>query len=468
MEPSESPDRPPFSVSPGGVSRSERRAPVVHVFNPFVEGHVAWGTGFAPVHHQVQLERDLSNLPQFLCRRDDIVIVRELPSPEFLTGIRRAGFALPEFVVAPAMSAREVSSALGSRELGGLRPWGWGPDALALFEAIAANATAEHRPWSERFTPATAQLYSKAWSADFLRRWLAELRADTAEGAESVAAEIFNVLCPLELVGVPASTLDAVMRAVSEIRARGHHRVVLKQAIGLAGRNSIRLWEPDWLEPQRAWVEGALAGGRSVVVEPWLDRVLDFSVQMEMRPSELHICGFTGLINDHRGQFQGNWAAADCAGLPPSQISGWFPGISDVTGQVARLFARLAARLEPELRAARFLGPVGIDAFVYRAADGRCGLKPVVEINPRTTMGRLTVELMHHVAPGRHGEFRILNAKSLRESGAADFVSFARRLTEALPLRLDGESTPKIAEGALCLNDPTQATAVLATLHVTG
>ena len=39
--------------------------------------------------------------------------------------------------------------------------------------------------------------------------------------------------------------------------------------------------------------------------------------------------------------------------------------------------------LEPRLRDVGFLGPLGIDAFVYRDATGRARLKPVVEINPR-------------------------------------------------------------------------------------
>ena len=48
-----------------------------------------------------------------------------------------------------------------------------------------------------------------------------------------------------------------------------------------------------------------------------------------------------------------------------------------------------------------FIGPVGIDAFVYRDATSVTRLKPVVEINPRYTMGRVLVELMKQTARGR-------------------------------------------------------------------
>jgi len=39
-------------------------------------------------------------------------------------------------------------------------------------------------------------------------------------------------------------------------------------------------------------------------------------------------------------------------------------------------------------------------------------------------------------------------------------------LAEKFPLRLEGELIPRIREGALCLNDPSQARACLAVFHV--
>ena len=75
------------------------RTPSVFVFNPFAEGHIAHGKGFTPVKHQTMLASDLANLPQFLCRSDDIVLVARRPSVEFLSALKGAGFPLPEFVV---------------------------------------------------------------------------------------------------------------------------------------------------------------------------------------------------------------------------------------------------------------------------------------------------------------------------------------------------------------------------------
>lgn len=82
-------------------ARSKGRTPQVFLFNPLAEGYIARGLGFTPAAPARQLARDLAHLPQFLARRDDVVVVPEAPAPDFLATLKSAGFELPEFVVAP-------------------------------------------------------------------------------------------------------------------------------------------------------------------------------------------------------------------------------------------------------------------------------------------------------------------------------------------------------------------------------
>src|SRR6185503_19974433 len=106
---------------------------------------------------------------------------------------------------------------------------------------------------------------------------------------------------------------------VAAIRRRGCHKVVVKKALGLAGHNSIRLLEPEILQTQRRWMADALNGGGQLIVEPWLEREMDFSAQLEMTPGGLKLCGYTGLINDRKGQFQANWAEPNYARRLPDK-----------------------------------------------------------------------------------------------------------------------------------------------------
>ena len=168
---------PNFIAELNVYSQSKGRTPSVFVFNPFSEGRLAEGKTFNPAKHQAQLARDLENLPQFLCRQDDIVLTGRKPSVEFLSRIKQAGFPLPEFVV------MDDAPDLQSRKLGSLRPWAWGPDSFELLKPLFTSVTGEKRTDQQRFNDGIAQLYSKSWSANFLR----EILLGSSRGNEALS-----------------------------------------------------------------------------------------------------------------------------------------------------------------------------------------------------------------------------------------------------------------------------------------
>jgi uncharacterized ferritin-like protein (DUF455 family) len=474
-------------------SQSKGRTPNVFVFNPFAEARIAHGKSFNPTKHQAQLARDLANLPQFLCRQDDIVLVNQKPSVEFLSGIKQAGFALPEFVemdrnaglrpgafqnkpcheAGPEAGVPAALANLTSRKLGRLRPWAWGPDSVEMLEPLFANLTGEKRTANGSFNPGIAQLYSKTWSAELLKKILGRRRGDESQIKNPkldqrllTSSPTDNWLSTENEAGVAVNSLDQALAAIATIRQRGHHKIVIKEALGLAGSNAMRLFEPELLETHRRWITNAVESHRQLVVEPWLERELDFSVQLEMAVDGLKLCGYTGLFNDAKGQFQGNSTAPGHQKKIPANLIALFSELPDIAQRLHALYADIFALLEAELRRVNYHGPVGIDAFAYRDANGKIRLKPVVEINPRYTMGRLTVELTKYVAPGSRGLFRLVSRKQALAEGFGDFVAFARSLAEKFPIQLKGEPSPRISEGAICLNDPAQAKVCIAVFQV--
>ncbi len=445
-------------------------APGVFVFNPFAEGYLARGAGFTPVKHQALLADDLANLPQFLCRPDDVVLLPKRPAAGFLDTLRQAGFPPPEFIEL-GVGQPDPTRQLGQRKPGHLRPWAWGPDSLKLLAPLLPRmADGPHLP-GRYFNDDLARLYSKAWSADFLRQVLVSGCAGNTTPPPGTAAEN-PWLCSVQEAGTAVDTLADALAAIAAIRDRGHHRVVVKTAYGLAGHNAIRLWEPELLPAQRQWLIHALSHGQPLVVEPWLERVLDFSIQLEMGPRHLALFGYTGLINDRKGQFLANWADADCTRNLPAAVAALFPLLPGISERIHRLYREVFSRLAGELQRVGFVGPISIDAFVYRTPRGDCRLKPVVEINPRHTMGRLTLELMQHARPGTCGLFQLVNTAQLRAEGCADLSAYARALAMRLPLCVESKSHSAnhppmlIRQGALCLNDPAQARVCLATFEV--
>jgi len=73
----------------------------------------------------------------------------------------------------------------------------------------------------------------------------------------------------------------------------------------------------------------------------------------------------------------------------------------------------LEPRLDAVLKERNFSGYFGVDALVCRRQsrepDG-FAIKPLVELNPRMTMGHVALKLSKKVATGVESEFRILNA----------------------------------------------------------
>jgi hypothetical protein len=150
----------------------------------------------------------------------------------------------------------------------------------------------------------------------------------------------------------------------------------------------------------------------------------------------------------------------------PARVVSRFREPADISGRLLEFYDEIFARLEAELRAVDFMGPVGLDAFVYRHAGGAIRLKPIVEINPRYTMGRVLVELMRQTCQNSAGVFRLVNAAQSRAAGFESLAGHARALEENFPLHLEGEPVPRIRQGALCLNDPAGAKVCLAVFQV--
>jgi len=437
--------------------QSRGRAPAVHWFNPFAE-HAVAGHGMESLPAvRRDLARDLDTLPVGLVRQDDVVLVHEEPSLEFRESLRAAGLPVPEFDVLVGGRIRPGSNLL-ARAIGELRPWAWGPDSMECLGPLAGRLPpGAHRP-PACMTPERAATFSKPWSAAFLRRWLA-------------ATPAADWLCTADEVGAVVHSMAEARDAIASIRGRGHHRIVAKAALDLAGAGQLRLWEDEVLPAQWRWLESQVDHPSGLVIEPWLERVVDFSVQIDVSACEggrgqAEIVGYAGMEADLRGQFVSNWAEPAFHRRPPVAVERCFTGIPDISRRLRGHFAELIQALGQALREAGHRGPAGIDAFVYRDAAGRARLKPMVEVNPRHTFGRLTLSLMRHAAQGTRGVLRVVGRRELRASGEPSFAALAARLRRAGPLvRTDGPA-PRIERGWLCLNDPAKAQSFLATFEV--
>jgi uncharacterized ferritin-like protein (DUF455 family) len=368
-----------------GASRGRR--PVLHRFDPEVEREAA---GLPPSPARALIAQDLDLLPAFLAGRDDAVLVGRAPDPAHLRALAAAGFTLPELV-----------TSVEDRPWGGAAAWGPSPGASAALARAGAPA------WD----PAFARLYDKAWAA-------------ALPPIDDPAP-----LAPPDDQPIVARTPAAARAAVEALAGRP---LVIKAPFSTAGRDRRRRWD-------EAFVASTIAAHGAVVIEPWLDVIADLSAHYDGGA----LRGVTRFFTDGRGAYAGTWLGRPTDGLP-TDAARFATGDGRDPRRLARIFGAVGRLLQE--RAPDLSGPASVDAVLYRR-DGEVHLRPIVELNPRCTMGRVALALARHVKPGVPARFDLV--------APAEVPPGAVRRERGL-----------IVEGEVALTDPTRARLRVAVLRV--
>lgn len=423
---------------------STGRTPVVHAFLPAFEHELAasWRAGDAPPAAADAVARDLACLPVFLARKGDVVLVPARPAPAWLEALTAAGVEPPELVTDVA--------ALADRPLSGLAPWGWSPGAHALLARLFAQVRTGWLP-DRAHAQALPRLASKAWAAERLAALL-EARPEWAPVVGPDARADAGRVCADE------ERARAALAAITD----GGRRAVMKAPWGTSGRGALRV-DGALDRAQATWLARTLERQGAVVVEPWLEREIDLSVQLDARADGARVVGVTRFFADRRGQYAGHVVGRFDAGLGQdarrllSSREGGAPSGLDVLLAAARAVGA-------DLAAAGHRGPAGVDALLFRDVKGALRLRPLVEVNPRTTMGRVALALGERVAPGHVGLWLHVPAPRARKASHASLLDLARCAGERLPARVDARR--RLVAGALVTNDPSSARTVLTLLVV--
>lgn len=162
--------------------------------------------------------------------------------------------------------------------------------------------------------------------------------------------------------------MDALERQLAQPSPSG--RYVIKRAFSFAGREQRRVQGGVLDASTRGFCERSFARGEGLQVEPWVERLADFSRHGYLSPTgELTIGATREQRCDEHGRFLGMGSAASLRAEEDALL-----------GDELQLTAAA-------LHAAGYFGPFGIDGFRYRTADGGSALNPRCEINARFTMG---------------------------------------------------------------------------------
>jgi hypothetical protein len=149
---------------------------------------------------------------------------------------------------------------------------------------------------------------------------------------------------------------------------------------------------------------------------------------------------------------------ADGSTLGPDFFAAMYPHWIDVLRENALQCGK-------KLAAAGYRGPASIDALVHRNPKSRqLELQPLLEVNPRLSMGRIALVLERHIARGQPAMWLHINRALLKKSGYGDFADLARAMEQRFPLQLTGGEVPFIKSGFIETNDPEKAQGTMTAL----
>jgi len=369
--------------------QSRGRAPTVRWFDPAAEAELAGELAPREAPLLQQLGKDLELALLGVAKQDDVVLVRRLPSQAFSRQLIDAGFDLPEFVLF------EQRAKLSGRKLHDFAPWAWTPKNHEVAQPLVASTRHLQQPWQ----PETRDLFRKSWGSDRLRHWL-------SESAQQAALPSFFV--DSGAMGIVVRNRREVQVALAELAQRGYQVALFKQDLAAAGRGQRRLHCQELLSEQdEVWLRAAFTSQQQGVIEPELERLVDLSFLWHW-PAGAQQPNFLGSTQPQ--VTAGRRYAGTCLGNPFATCQQPLKRflLADRCAALHKTVAWLEPRLARELKCRNFSGYFGIDALVCRDAQGDLKIKPLVELNPRMTMGHVALGLEKRLAPGVEAELRMM------------------------------------------------------------
>lgn len=415
---------------------SRGRVPSLHLFDPSTELQFSSKSRYTPDANATKLAADLETLPMFIAGRQNMVAVGQQPRIAFQAQLSAAGFELPQWLESAPNTALNGSS-VPNEQLEQLCPWGWSPPVRERVKGLL-DAVKLSPPPAE----SDAILHAKTTWFPLRARVVQELGAAWVDEPAALGSVQHGMSCVL-------NELERLARA-------GYPVCVLKAPYGTAGRNAQRVRDGVPNAAQHGWIASMLkAQGGALIVEPWLDRVCDLSLQLEVSPAgvprydELH-----RFICDRRGQYLGAVLGPLMRNVP-SELARLFNGEGRDPRRLARVSAVVAQHVAAVAHQHGYHGRLGIDAMVFRTGDGSLRLRPMVEVNARPTLGCIVLGVARQLAANARGLWVVLPLSDLGGTNAFDALASA---SAVLPT-LVGDG--RLHQGVVATTDPQRAQAVL-------
>ena len=203
-----------------------------------------------------------------------------------------------------------------------------------------------------------------------------------------------------------------------EIVSKKHRQWVIKAQFGMSGRERMRGIGTDYDSTLQNWAEKRIHRDGEVFLEPWWKIVEEIGIQIEIPVSGNPVLmGVTQLICDEHGAFR--TARFD---QREERNNDWKHSIA------------IALQTANRIQSMGYFGPLGIDAAKIITDSGEILERPLLDLNARYTMGRLSLGLQWFLHEGEQGYFTVQRKNSRDFGGSQNSRSFSLS-----PQTLDGK-----------------------------
>lgn len=392
----------------------------IYLFNPTCEYAIANGMPSWQANRTLQkMETDLATLPLFFAKPGDYIIVDRLPSEGFINHLQQLGIEIPRFVLKHDVELGNIKC-----DIGKLCPWGWSPAAHKVLAGLKQKCSEDFKASPVfNWKPEYKNLYSKNFARQIQHKIVENYTSD-----QFISNNQLTEICAHK------NDFQAFIDKWGKL--------MIKTPWSSSGRGLQPIRNKPIHPKVWAKIMGMVKSQGYVIVEPYLDKVMDLAFQFEIKKGKIKFLGISNFFTDYKGQYIGN----SLKGLPDSvnkDVQQFLKSVPNITLQP------IIETLENSEMAANYEGYFGVDTLLFRDDEDIFRVNPCLEINMRYNMGLLCLQLEKFVASTKKGIFR-----TWYQPGVL-FKDFKHDMEQKYPLVLKEE---KIESGFFALTEANEDT----------
>lgn len=344
----------------------------LYIYNPTCDMAVENGTlSYMPSANLRKFEEDITPLLSFMASNEDKIYSQIPIDNSFVEFWKNIGFSMPMFI------NEESISKLPDDYI--IEPWGWSP--------VIANRYKRFKNFGFDFKQQqTKRLFSRYSSVDLLHKFNSDISS-----------------LPSFIHIADKTSLVFHIDSINSLLNQHPNGIVLKTMYSSSGRGLLFINNEADIHRNLKWIEARIKAHGAIVVEPYLNKLQDASLQFIILPNKYEFLGLNFFDADSKGRFNKEHFRI------PNGIKPFLPKNNNWIQLVGnKIIEAMKAISLHEV----YNGPVGVDAIFFNTDDNQVKFNPLLEANLRCNMGLVNINIKKRVHEKSEGTWQIDNFKS--------------------------------------------------------